>query len=103
MGVVMRTCAFLGWLGLAATCCLSADGPSLAGCPMLPADSVWNTPVDRLPVDRQSQAYVATIGADSPAHADFGAAAFPATIGIPFVTVSASQPKVDVTFHFAGE
>ena len=55
-------------------------------------------------MDRQSQAYVATIGANSPAHADFGAGTFQgATNGIPFVTVSASQPKVDVTFFYEDE
>ena len=33
-----------------------AAPPSLAGCPILPADSIWNTPVDSLPVDSSSDA-----------------------------------------------
>ncbi len=31
--------------------------PSTAGCPTLPADDIWNTPVDTLPVDPASDAY----------------------------------------------
>ena len=31
--------------------------------PLFPADNVWNAPVDTLPVDAHSAAYVATIGA----------------------------------------
>src|SRR5688572_17509861 len=29
---------------------ISGDGPSIDGCPMFPADHIWNTPVDSLPV-----------------------------------------------------
>ncbi len=91
-------------LALLATSSLAAESPSLAGCPVLPADNIWNTAVDRLPVDPQSQAYVATIGANSPAHADFGAGLLQgAPIGIPFITVSQTQAKVGVTFEYADE
>lgn len=33
-----------------------AAAPSLAGCPMLPADNVWNARVGRLPVHARSAA-----------------------------------------------
>ena len=36
---------------------------AVAGCAVLPADNIWNTPVDTLPVDSQSDVYIATIGA----------------------------------------
>ncbi len=32
------------------------QGPTLAGCPVFPADHVWNTPVDHLPVHPNSEA-----------------------------------------------
>ena len=35
----------------------------LAGCPILPANNIWNVPVDHLPVDASSEAYIDTIGA----------------------------------------
>ena len=37
--------------------------PQIAGCDLFPADNMWNTPVDTLPVDANSDAYVASIGA----------------------------------------
>ena len=50
-----------------------AQGPSISGCPVLPADNVWNTPIDKLPVHSKSVTYVATIGTGKTMHADFGA------------------------------
>jgi len=50
----------------------SQSPPQVAGCAVFPADNIWNTPVDTLPVDPNSDAYIATIGADAYLHADFG-------------------------------
>jgi len=46
--------------------------PQIAGCEVFPAYNVWNTPVDKLPVDLNSAKYVAAIGVNAPAHPDFG-------------------------------
>src|SRR5688500_58766 len=40
---------------------ISGDGPSIDGCPIFPADHIWNTPVDALPVHPNSDAYIASI------------------------------------------
>lgn len=76
--------------------------PAIAGCDVFPADNVWNVPVDDLPLDPGSAAYVETIGADAPLHPDFGAGDWPpgsgAPIGIPYVDVPGDQPPVPVTF-----
>jgi hypothetical protein len=78
--------------------------PELAGCTVFPADHVWNAPVDTLPLDANSDAYIATIGAGSYVHADFGSGTWEgAPIGIPYVDVPGSQPEVDVTFYYADE
>lgn len=77
--------------------------PTLIGCPLFPVDNVWNTAIDALPVDANSNAYVQTIGAAKPMHADFGTVYAGAPNGIPFITVGPSQPKVPVTFQYAGE
>ncbi|MCX6024757.1 MAG: hypothetical protein NTY23_00590 [Chloroflexi bacterium] len=74
------------------------------GCTVLPANSIWNTRVDRLPVDVNSDAYVATIGASETVHSDFGSGEWDgAPIGIPFTTVPGAQPRVQVTFYYDGE
>ncbi len=81
--------------------------PQVAGCVVFPADNVWNTPVDALPVDENSDAYVATIGADGNLQADFGSGDWPegsgAPIGVPYTVVDAAQEKVSVTFEYDDE
>ena len=79
-------------------------GPILDGCPVFPADHIWNVPIDTLPVDPNSAAYINTIGASEELHADFGSGTwegFP--IGIPYVSVPGSQAKVNVTFDYDDE
>ena len=71
--------------------------PTLGGCPVLPADNIWNVPVDTLPLDSNSNAYINTIGATRHVHADFGSGEWDgAPIGIPFVVVPGNQPEVTI-------
>ncbi len=79
-------------------------GASIAGCPAFPADNVWNTPVDRLPVDPNSAAYITTIGPDKGIHPDFGSGTWDGgPIGIPYNVVPGTQPKVKITFDYGDE
>lgn len=81
-----------------------ATPPQIAGCDVFPADNIWNTPIDDLPVDASSAAYIETIGADKPLHPDFGAGLWKdAPIGIPYTTVLSSQAGVNVTFRWDDE
>ncbi len=81
-----------------------AAPPTLGGCPVLPADNIWNVPVDSLPVDPNSTAYVNTIGANSKMHADFGSGTWNgAPIGIPYVVVSQTQPLVNINWTAYGD
>jgi hypothetical protein len=83
---------------------VAAEAPSIGGCPVFPADSIWNTRVDNLPRHQRSDAYVAAIGVDSHVHADFGSGTWEGgPIGIPYTTVRAGQAEVAVTFGYAGE
>ena len=76
----------------------------LAGCPLFPEDNVWNTPVDTLPVDARSSAYINTIGASKSLHPDFGSGTWNGgPIGIPYTLVPGTQPEVPVTFDYADE
>jgi hypothetical protein len=73
-------------------------------CALFPADNIWNTPIDTLPVHVRSDEYIDTIGADRVLHANFGSGMWNgAPIGIPFVEVGDAQPMVQVSFGYADE
>lgn len=78
--------------------------PSISGCPVFPADNIWNTPIDNLPLDLNSSAYIASIGASTGVHPDFGSGLWDGgPIGIPFNIVSGDQPRVQITFDYWDE
>jgi hypothetical protein len=83
----------------------SPSSPTLGGCPVFPATSVWNQRVDTLPVASDSAALIASIGLDSPVHADFGSGLWEGSrIGIPYVVVHGKKtPKSRVAFEYADE
>src|SRR5215207_83741 len=81
-----------------------AHSATVGGCPVFPPDNPWNQRVDRLPVLESSDAIVRSIGATETMHADFGSRLWDGgPIGISFVTVEGSQPKVPVSFDYADE
>ena len=81
-----------------------ALSPVVDGVPLFPDSNIWNTPVDRLPVSTDSSAIIATIGLDRTLKADFGSGTWDGgPIGIPFVTVPGTQPKVPIEFGYADE
>jgi hypothetical protein len=74
--------------------------PQLQGCTMFPADNVWNVPIDKLPVDPNSNAYIANINVDATTlHPDFGSSQY-GDFGIPYNTVPQGQAKVPITFDY---
>lgn len=78
--------------------------PTLAGCPMLPPDDIWNTRVDTLPVHPRSAAWIRSIGEGGTLHPDFGSGTWNGgPIGIPFVVVPGTQPRVPVRFQYDDE
>ncbi len=81
------------------------SSPTLAGCPVFPATSVWNQPVDKLPVAADSATLIQSIGLDTSVHADFGSGLYDGSkIGIPYVVVHGkTTPKSKVTFDYADE
>jgi hypothetical protein len=81
-----------------------AGAATVGGCPVFPPSNPWNQRVDRLPVLRNSEPIVRSIGVTDTMHADFGSGLWDGgPIGIPFVTVGGSQPKVPVSFDYADE
>jgi hypothetical protein len=83
----------------------SASAPTLAGCPVFPASSVWNQPVNTLPVAADSAQLIASIGLTASVHADFGSGLYDGqSIGIPYVVVNGkTTPKSRVKFDYADE
>src|SRR5262245_21843494 len=77
---------------------------TIGGCTVLPANNIWNTPVDTLPILSNSSSMVNTIGASRGFHADFAAGLWDGgPIGIPFVTVPGTQTKYPATFLYWDE
>ena len=82
---------------------LLGTSPTISDCPVFPADHIWNTPVDSLPVHSQSDAYIANIGLDESLHPDFGAGLWDGgPIGIPYNVVD-SVSSADVSFYYGDE
>ncbi|TAL70774.1 MAG: T9SS type A sorting domain-containing protein [Bacteroidetes bacterium] len=73
-------------------------------CTFFPPDNIWNSPIDELPMDANSNAYIQTIGTTKGLHPDFGSGEWnSAPIGIPYVLVPGNQPKVTLSFQWPDE
>ncbi len=78
--------------------------PSIGECYILPANNIWNTRIDSLPVHVRSDAWIASIGASTGLKADFGSGEWEGVpIGIPYTTISGNQPPVAITFDYDDE
>lgn len=97
--ILAGTAVLLGLTMLA-----NAQAPTIGNCTVLPADNIWNTRIDQLPVSPSSSAWVNTIGPSSPLHPDFGSGTYNGEpIGIPYVTVPGTQIKYPATFTYQSE
>src|SRR5215471_8912941 len=77
---------------------------TIGSCAVLPADNIWNTPVDQLTVSSSSATWVSKIGSTKPLHPDFGSGTYNGgPIGIPYVTVPGTQTKYPASFTYADE
>ena len=74
--------------------CLPSPGPTIAGCPVLPVDHIFNTPIDTLPVHPLSEAFIKTIGGTRRLHLDLGRSTdqqAPDYYGIPYNIVNGAS------------
>ncbi|MDP9151270.1 MAG: hypothetical protein M3O36_15190 [Myxococcota bacterium] len=82
----------------------AGSAPMIGGCPVLPRNHVFNTPIDNLPVHPSSAAFSSTIGAHN-LHLDLGATvdgSSPTYYGIPYDVVhGASAPWVPARYFSA--
>lgn len=66
-------------------------------------DNAWNRDISKEPVDPNSQAIIARIGADKPLHPEFGTFYRGAPNGIPYTVVAGDQKKVPINFDRYGD
>ena len=82
----------------------SAAPPQAGKASVFPANNIWNLPVADLPVHPLSTAYLNSIGLGASLKADFGAGLWGGgPIGIPYVVVPGSQPKVPIHYTAYGD
>ena len=77
-----------------------ANAPGSLGCSVFPPDNPWNLDISNAPVDPNSDAYIASIGASGHLHPDTGSNP---DYGIPYVVVGPSQPRVPINFTAYGD
>jgi hypothetical protein len=104
--VLLAACGALA--ALAAATLPSGGGaaplPQAKKCRLFPKSFSTNRRVDRLPVARDSDAIVASIGLDGNVHPDFGSGTWEGgPIGIPFDVVGRGTPRSRVRFEYASE
>ncbi len=78
----------------------TSNPAGLGGCPLFPNNNIWNTPIQKLPVDPRSSDYISSIGAATGLHPDFGTVYEGDPIGIPYNLVTGDQPGVQVSFVY---
>ena len=83
---------------------VATPAAELAGCPIFPANNVWNTDISKLPVGSHSAAWLRSMNAGSTyLHPDFGANPGGYPYGIPYTVVTSSHPLVTVHFRYASQ
>ena len=75
--------------------------PGANGCPMFPANNIWNTDISHLPIDSHSGAWLRDLdSAHLNLHPDFGpSGGYP--YGIPYTIVTSKHRRVRITFHYS--
>jgi hypothetical protein len=74
--------------------------------PLFPPGNWWNTDISAAPVDAQSAAYIAYVGATRGMHPDFGGDSGEPSApiyGMPYIVVAGSQPLLPVSFDYDDE
>lgn len=94
----------LGGSGAHSSHAQQASAASIGGCPLFPANNIWNTDISALPAAGNSASIIASIGSTGHLHPDFGAGLYDGgPIGIPYVVVPSNQQGVNVSFDYSDE
>jgi hypothetical protein len=101
----------LALLLLALSSAVLAQSPQRGGAlpqplPLFPPGNWWNADISAAPVDPNSGAFIADVGATRGMHPDFGGDSGDSSApiyGMPYIIVAGSQPLLPVTFDYADE
>jgi hypothetical protein len=78
--------------------------PGASNCPAFPANNVWNTNISRLPVNKHSAAWLASMdSASTYLHPDFGPDQGGYPYGIPVTIVTSKTSRVHLRFQYASQ
>jgi hypothetical protein len=78
----------------------AAAAPTLAGCPVFPANNPWRRDISHARLSPHSAAWVRSVGLGGHLHPDFGANP---SYGFPYSAVPRSQRRVRITFTAYGD
>ncbi len=81
----------------------SFDCPPIAPGLIFPTDNPWHFDISAFPLHPNSAALVASVGAGTSLHPDFGTEYEGQPMGIPYVTVGSTQAKLPVTYTDYGD
>ena len=81
----------------------TSNTPEIANCQILPSDNIWNTAIDSFPVHPNNSSYIASVGANTPLHSDFGTSWQGVDIGIPYTLIAQNQTTVPIEFLYWDE
>jgi hypothetical protein len=82
----------------------SQSASAISGCSVFPANNIWNTRVDDLPLNAHSDQWVNTIGRNTGFHMDFGSGTWDGgPIGIPYNLAGAATPRYVLDFYYPEE
>jgi hypothetical protein len=92
-GLLILSFFYANWLQHSRHAYAKAAHPAatIGGCPLFPANNIWNYDISNLPIASNSASYTASIGLSGHLHPDFGAGLYDGgPIGFPYVVVPAS-------------
>ena len=90
-------------IGGATAAAAATTVPGAPGCPMFPADNVWNTSIASLPVNIHNSEWMASLSSTAFLHPDYGPSDDPSNpYGIPF-TVVQGHPLANISFQYSDE
>jgi hypothetical protein len=100
----MATAVTASITGASVTFTALANGSGdLGGRAVFPAASPWRTDISAAPRDPNSDNLIASCGATTGMHPDFGTVYAGAPNGLSYVVVHGTQPRVPVSFYYGNE
>src|SRR4051794_27524333 len=79
------------------------QSPDIGPAGLFPADNYWHWDISKLEIHPNSTKYVASIGAGTALHPDFGTIYEGVPWGIPYIVVDKTQPKIAINFLDYGD